>query len=487
RDDRGGERPSYGDRDERGGERRSYGDRDQVRSQYGFRDRDDRQGGGFRNRDDRPGGGFRGRDDRGGERRPFSRDDRPGGRPSGDRPGGFRSEGGSRTRYGREDQPGGRDDEASARERENMPQLAPDIEAEELDKEIRDELRSLPLDLADLISRHLVAAERALSAGEPEAAYEHAKVARGLAPRIGVVREAVGIAAYYAEHFAEALSDLRTARRITGSDEFLPIMADCERGLGRPERALDLVRSKEAERLDREGKIELAIVESGARRDLGQKDAAVVTLQRLAELRDPRPQPWSARLAFAYADALADAGHEGAAVEWFGRAMTFDEDGETAAAERYAELTGTVIEDLEEDFEDESDGDAGLEDAPGDESGGPVSENEIEADLDDDLDEDDLDEDDEDDEIDEIDDVDDDLDDEEIGEPAAGEDEEDGPHAAASSRTEDRGDEGRPERAETGVGPAFIEPNFGDILDDADDADDEADEADDSDTGKNDK
>nr|BFE80418.1 hypothetical protein GCM10020093_030190 [Planobispora longispora] len=102
-----------------------------------------------------------------------------------------------------------------------------------------------------------------------------------------MVREAVGIAAYYAEHFAEALSDLRTARRITGSDEFLPIMADCERGLGRPERALDLVRSKEAERLDREGKIELAIVESGARRDLGQKDAAVVTLQRLAELRDP--------------------------------------------------------------------------------------------------------------------------------------------------------------------------------------------------------
>ncbi|MFC4010239.1 hypothetical protein ACFOY2_23635 [Nonomuraea purpurea] len=131
-------------------------------------------------------------------------------------------------------------------------------------------------------------------------------------------------------------------------------MADCERGLGRPERAIDLVRSPEAERLDRAGRIELTIVESGARRDLGQHDAAVITLQRLPELRDPQPKPWSARLAFAYADALADAGHQEAATDWFGRAMAFDDDGETDAAERYAELTGAVIEDLEEDYEEES-------------------------------------------------------------------------------------------------------------------------------------
>ncbi len=140
---------------------------------------------------------------------------------------------------------------------------------------------------------------------------------------------------------------------MTGSDEFLPIMADCERGLGRPERAIDLVRSPEAERLDRAGRIELAIVESGARRDLGQHDAAVITLQRVPELRSQEPRPWSARLAFAYADALAEAGHEEAATDWFERAMAFDEDGETDAAERYAELTGAVIEDIEEEDEED--------------------------------------------------------------------------------------------------------------------------------------
>ncbi|WP_241564220.1 hypothetical protein [Nonomuraea polychroma] len=219
----------------------------------------------------------------------------------------------------------------------------------------------MPGDLADLVGRHLVAAEQALENDDPDRAHEHTKVARRFAARIGVVREAAGIVAYRAGHFSEALSDLRAARRLTGSEAYLPVMADCERGLGRPERAIDLVRSPEAERLDRAGRIELTIVESGARRDLGQHDAAVITLQRLPELRDPQPKPWSARLAFAYADALADAGHTDAATDWFGRAMAFDEDGETDAADRYAELTGAVIEDVEEEFDDEDDfDDAGV-------------------------------------------------------------------------------------------------------------------------------
>jgi hypothetical protein len=220
---------------------------------------------------------------------------------------------------------------------------------------VREELRSLPTDLAELVGRHMIAAERALEQDDPDKAYEHTKAARKFASRIGVVREAAGIVAYRAGHFSEALSDLRAARRMTGSDAYLPIMADCERGMGRPERALDLVRSPEAERLDRAGRIELSIVESGARRDLGQNDAAVITLQRLPELRDPQPKPWSGRLAFAYADALAEAGHQEAATDWFARAMAFDEDGETEAAERYAELTGAVIEDVEEEFDDDDD------------------------------------------------------------------------------------------------------------------------------------
>ncbi|WP_229798658.1 hypothetical protein [Planomonospora parontospora] len=316
-----------------------------------------------------------------------------------------------------------------------------------------------------------MAAERALGEEDAEQAYEHTKVARRFAARIGVIREAVGIAAYRAGHFAEALSDLRAARRMTGSESFLPIMADCERGLGRPERALDLARSKEAERLDRVGKIEMAIVESGARRDLGQKDAAVITLQRLPELRDERPQPWSARLAFAYADALADAGHEGAATEWFGRAMAFDEDGETDAAERYAELTGAVIEDLEEDDDEgsaDSEGaetdvardDVARDDVTRDADSGEAPEDGtdtglesfsvLDAQIEDD---DDL-----------------DGDDERVIDEIA---EEEPPAAEEPTREEDATERKAVQKPETGVGPAFIEPDFGDILDDSAEADDD--------------
>ncbi|MFI9596785.1 hypothetical protein [Nonomuraea sp. NPDC052265] len=313
---------------------------------------------------------------------------------------------------------------------------------------MREELRSLPGDLPDLVGRHLVAAERALEEDDPDKAHEHTKVARRFAARIGVVREAAGIVAYRAGHFSEALSDLRAARRMTGSDAYLPVMADCERGLGRPERAIDLVRSPEAERLDRAGRIELTIVESGARRDLGQQDAAVITLQRLPELRDPQPKPWSARLAFAYADALADAGHQEAATDWFARAMAFDEDGETDAADRYAELTGAVIEDVEEDFEEDLDSEDDFDDAGAAEEGKLAEEEEEDAEA-----------------LAEADDL---LEPEAAETPEAPE-----PEAAASPEAVEpeagepvnTGEEEKPAEAETpGITPAFIEPDFGDVL-----------------------
>ncbi|MFC9976560.1 hypothetical protein ACFVH6_37245 [Spirillospora sp. NPDC127200] len=218
---------------------------------------------------------------------------------------------------------------------------------EELDVDARAELRTLPKDLASRVARHLVMAGR-LAEDDPETAYKHARAARRLASRVGIVREAAGLAAYYAGEWAEALQELRAARRLSTSDDaYLPVMADCERGLGRPERALDLVKSPEARNLDQMGRVELAIVESGARRDLGQFDAAVVTLQ-LPELRDRRLRPWSARLFYAYADALAEAGREEEASDWFARAAAADRDGETDAAERYAELEGLDIFDTEE-------------------------------------------------------------------------------------------------------------------------------------------
>ncbi|HEX6524986.1 MAG TPA: tetratricopeptide repeat protein [Streptosporangiaceae bacterium] len=215
----------------------------------------------------------------------------------------------------------------------------------------------MPNDLADSVARYLVAAG---IADDAEHGYAYAEEARRLAARVGIVREVSGIAAYRTERWSEALSELRAARRLTGSDEYLPVMADSERALGRLDRALALIREADPARLDRATQIELRIVESGVRRDQGLADAAVLVLQ-VPELTSARPRPWSARLFYAYADALLAAGREDEARDAFVRAAAADPHGQTDAAERLDELDGIELEDLA-DLEDSAAEDSAAED-----------------------------------------------------------------------------------------------------------------------------
>ena len=218
------------------------------------------------------------------------------------------------------------------------------ITADQLDPAARAELRTLPGDLAESVARFLVAAATAQDA---DRGYDYALAARRLAARVGIVRETCGIAAYRAGKWAEALAELRAARRLTGQDSYLPLMADCERALGRLDRALDLLTSPEARNLSRETQIEMRIVESGIRRDQGFPEAAVVALQ-VPELADGRNRPGSARLYYAYADALTDAGREDEARYWFAKAASADVAGDTDAAERVDDLDMLAFDDLEE-------------------------------------------------------------------------------------------------------------------------------------------
>ena len=264
------------------------------------------------------------------------------------------------------------------REREprpSGPRLPDTITAAQLDPEARAQLNSLPNDLADTVARFLVAAG---TAEDPEQGYEYAQAARRLAARVGVVREADGIAAYRTERWAEALSEFRAARRMTGSDDYLPVMADCERALGRPDRALALIREADTGKLDRATQIELRIVESGIRRDQGLAEAAVIALQ-VPELNNGRLRPWSARLFYAYADALLAAGRTQEARDAFARAAAADTDGETDAADRLDELDGVEFEDLAddesqgEDEDEDEDTAEGLEDRTEFEDSGEVT------------------------------------------------------------------------------------------------------------------
>ncbi|NDL61058.1 hypothetical protein [Phytoactinopolyspora mesophila] len=214
------------------------------------------------------------------------------------------------------------------------PLIDEDVTPEDLDDDLLDELSGLSAGAAKVVARHLVMAARLLDE-DPEAAYQHALAARRRAGRIGMVREAAGIAAYRAERYAEALAELRAARRMTGSAEYLPMMADCERGQGRPERALDLASDPAVTGLDTASRMEMLIVAAGARRDMGQHAAAAALLQ-VPELRAEAKAGWVARLQYAYADALEAAGREKESRRWFMRAAEADIEDETDAAERAA-------------------------------------------------------------------------------------------------------------------------------------------------------
>lgn len=216
------------------------------------------------------------------------------------------------------------------------PDIPEEITGRELDRAVLAQLKSLPEKLGQRVARHLVAAGQLIDE-DPKTAYAHTLAARARASRLAVVREAVGETAYAAGEYAEALSELRAAKRMNGAKDYLAIMADCERALGRPDRALDLVRRVDTEGLSSELQAELTIVEAGARRDRGELDAALRTLE-LAPMSSKTRAGWVARLRYAYADTLLAADRPQEALEWFHRTEAIDADEITDAGTRAGEV-----------------------------------------------------------------------------------------------------------------------------------------------------
>lgn len=263
------------------------------------------------------------KDSRGDSRGDARKDPRGGSRSGGDRPG--RKNDWSRPA----DKQGPRSVDQS---KYDGPDLPEEITGRELDRSVTGQLKGLPEKLAARVARHLAAAGTLLDT-DPETAYQHTLAARARASRIAVVREATGEAAYAAGHFAEALAELRAAKRMNGATEYLPMMADCHRALGNPEQALKLAKSPSVANFPPEAKAEMTLVEAGARRDMGQLDASLRTLE-LAPLMNKNRANWVVRLRYAYADTLEAAGRETDALAWFHRTFAIDSDEMTDAAER---------------------------------------------------------------------------------------------------------------------------------------------------------
>ena len=273
-DDRGGRGPRHSDR--RGGYQGKRRDDDRRGGYQGKRRDDERRGGyqGKRRDDDRRGGRDRGGRGRGDNDRRASRKTDTG-------------------EYARE--------QRARRPRIQEPEIPEGVTGRELDKEIFGQLRSLDKENAAMVAKHLVAAGGLLDL-DPDRAHEHAKAAMARAGRVAVVREALGIAAYYVEKYDEAVRELRTHRRISGSNDNLALIADAERGRGKPEKAIELLKNSEELDLDNDTRTELVIVAAGAKSDLDDLDGA----RQLIEAEDFTQKPSGAlvRLMAAYAEVL---------------------------------------------------------------------------------------------------------------------------------------------------------------------------------------
>ena len=335
------------DVDEGRGQERSFGDKgreDRRRGERGGRDarNRDRQGGSRGNGSD----GGEGRFGRRGEGRGRDGERRRDGVRNGRRGDARRGEGHGRDGDRRRGRGGVRHDRSNPRregfredrmaQKEQEPDLPQGLEISDLDPSVLQDLKVLSKDNAERVAKHMLMATDLLY-DDPKLALQHARAAKNRAGRVGVVRETNGVVAYHAGEWKEALSELRAARRISGGPGLLAVMADAERGLGRPEKALELGRSPEARELDEDGQIELAIVLAGARHDLGQHESAVAQLQRLNPSLDSQGFE-QARLSYAYADALLATGEKAEAKRWFEHVAKIDVDGMTDASERVAEL-----------------------------------------------------------------------------------------------------------------------------------------------------
>ncbi|MBS2938595.1 tetratricopeptide repeat protein [Nocardioides sp. J2M5] len=299
------------------------------------------------------GGGRGGPERTGGPKGSSSRGGYQGGKPAGGKPSGGKPSGGKSTggkpASGKPAGKGGGSRPSSSQQRAfrprteerprtaeqavyDGPDLPENVTGAELDRGVRAQLKGLPEKLAARVARHLAAAGLLIDE-DPETAYQHTLAARARASRLAVVREATGEAAYAAGHYAEALAELRAAKRMNGATDYLPIMADCHRALGNPEQAIKLAKSPSVVNFVPEAKAEMTLVEAGARRDMGQLDAALRTLE-LAPLTSKSRAAWVVRLRYAYADTLEAAGREADALAWFHRTHAIDSEQLTDAAER---------------------------------------------------------------------------------------------------------------------------------------------------------
>ena len=164
--------------------------------------------------------------------------------------------------------------------RPDEPKMPKGIEWRMLTTDDRERLRGLSKEHAENIGLHILAAYT-LEESNPELALEHAKWVARQASRIDFARETLAFVAYRQGDYKLALREFRTAFRMNGFLDYLPFIADCERGMGDPKKAIEVAASDDAKYLRGEAKAEMFLVYAGALGDLKMWDKAIEIVHTL--------------------------------------------------------------------------------------------------------------------------------------------------------------------------------------------------------------
>lgn len=191
------------------------------------------------------------------------------------------------------------------------------------------------------LAGHLVA-----RVAEATRAYEHDRYRDALsilrplvaqAPDAPSVRELYGLALYRLGRWREALRELRAAQELTGAADQVPVIADCERALGRHDEVDRLWTELRQAGVSSDLLAEGRLVAAGSLGDRGELQKAIALLAPAANRPVRRPGDRHVRQWYALADLYERAGELPRARELFARVVELDPE-VSDAVERLAAL-----------------------------------------------------------------------------------------------------------------------------------------------------
>ncbi len=140
--------------------------------------------------------------------------------------------------------------------------------------------------------------------------------AKHIALRSIAARELLGLAYYRARRWSDAARELFAFRRLTGSTEQNPVIADCYRAMHKPDKAIEYCDEVKPGRVDEGVHYEAQIVAAGALADMGRMDEAIARLESL-DLDPEGAGAHHVRAWYALGDLLQKKGRFTQAREWF--------------------------------------------------------------------------------------------------------------------------------------------------------------------------